>query len=126
MLEFVSPSNETLPSLTEYTMGVIERRMKRSKGKIKLIKARLQDETSLGTAVEAHPSRWRDRFSSYVVGRDLINKIALVAALGVLVSVSTDFVGGLWTAAVGIGVSIGVSLLQATLQGRSDIEWRVR
>ncbi len=125
VLEFIRPSNDTLRTLTEHTLGKIERQVRHAGGKFQFVKARLQDKSSLGTAVEARPLQWRNRFLNSVWRRDLINKVFIVLALGVLAWISMDVTKVLPVAVVGVGVSLAVSLVQAALP-RHDIEWSVR
>ncbi len=125
VLEFVYSSNETLLALTEHTVEVIERQVKRSGGRFQFVKARLEDDSSPGTAVEAKPSGWLDRVQTHVAQRDLWNKLALVAVLALGGYFVADWRQGLALAVLGIGVSLAVSLLEATLK-RPRMEWRIR
>ena len=127
VLGFARASNETLLALTEHTLKALERHIKASGGKFRFRAARLQDYSSLGTAIEARPMRWTDRFRAYTAQRDLWNKGAIVAALAGLTALfSADWMAGLLTAIVGCVVSVGLSLAQALLPGRAGIEWRIR
>ena len=125
VLEFVRPSNDTLRTLTEDTLKRVDRQVKRTAGKFKFVRARLQDRSSLGTAVEALPLRWRDRLRNSIIRRDLVDKGLIVGALGVLTWVFTGPTEASWFGGVGVGVSLAVSIVQATLPG-NDIEWSVR
>lgn len=126
VLGFARASNETLPALTEHTLKALERHIKANGGKFRFRAARLQDYSSLGTAVEARPTRWTDRFRAYTAQRDLLNRGAIVAALAGLTAFSADWMAGLLAAIVGCVVSVGLSLAQALLPGRAGIEWRIR
>jgi len=125
VLEFDYSSNETLPALTEHTVGIIERQVEHSAGKVHFLKARLEDVSSLGTAVEGTPSHWFNRVRTHVAQRDLLNKLLVVAALVGLGSFMSDLKTGALFAGVGVAVSVAVSLAQATWE-RPRIEWRIR
>ena len=125
ILVFVYPSNETLLALAEHTIGVIGRQVKRSKGKFQFVRARLEDDSSLGTAVESQPSGWLDRVRAHMAQRDLTNNLVTVAVLAVLASVFSEFRDGMILAGVGVVVSLVMSLAQSALE-RRRIEWRVR
>ncbi|MCY4449738.1 MAG: hypothetical protein OXE02_12945 [Chloroflexi bacterium] len=125
VLEFAYSSNETLPALTEDTVKIIERQVERSAGKFHFLKARLEDISSLGTAVEGTPVPWTNRVRTHVAQRDLLNKILVVAALAGLGSFMSDLRTGAVFAGIGVAVSVAVSLAQATWEP-PKIEWRIR
>ena len=125
VLEFVYSSNETLLALTEYTVDVIERQVKRSRGKFHFLKARLEDVSSLGTAVEGTPLHWFNRVRMHVAQRDLLNKLVVVTTLVGIGSFMTDLKAGAVLAGVGVVVSLAVSLAQAAWE-RRRVEWRIR
>ena len=125
VLEFVYSSNETLLALTEYTVDVIERQVKRSRGKFHFLKAQLEDVSSLGTAVEGTPLHWFNRVRMHVAQRDLLNKLVVVTTLVGIGSFMTDLKAGAVLAGVGVVVSLAVSLAQAAWE-RRRVEWRIR
>ena len=125
VLEFVYSSNETLLALTEHTVEVIERQVKHSGGRFRFVKARLEDDSSLGTAVEAKPSSWLDRVRTHVAQRNLLIQLLVLVILALLASIFPDFRTGVAFVGVGVIVSLAVSLAQATWE-RRKIEWRIR
>ena len=125
VLEFVYSSNETLLALTEHTVEIIERQVKHSGGRFRFVKASLEDDSSLGTAVEAKPSGWLDRLCKHVEQRDLLIQLLVLVILAVLASALPDFRTGAAFVAVGVIVSLAASLVQAA-RDRKRVEWRIR